>query len=53
MPGRPPCRCDIIGYDPLDPQRLKHLHFELWDGAWQVGRPIDPLPSLKRWDAIS
>jgi murein DD-endopeptidase MepM/ murein hydrolase activator NlpD len=30
-----------------------HLHFEMWDGAWQVGRPVDPLPSLRRWDAIS
>ena len=30
-----------------------HLHFEIWDGGWQAGRPIDPLPSLKRWDAIS
>ncbi len=29
-----------------------HLHFELWTGGWQSGgRPIDPLPALKRWDA--
>jgi murein DD-endopeptidase MepM/ murein hydrolase activator NlpD len=27
-----------------------HLHFEIWQGAWQQGgRPIDPLPYLKSW----
>jgi murein DD-endopeptidase MepM/ murein hydrolase activator NlpD len=28
-----------------------HLHFEIWVGGWQAkhGRPIDPLPQLKRW----
>jgi murein DD-endopeptidase MepM/ murein hydrolase activator NlpD len=31
-----------------------HLHFELWDGAWQAGgHAVDPLPSLERWDAVS
>ena len=30
-----------------------HLHFEIWKGGWyrDGGEPIDPLPSLKRWDA--
>ncbi len=33
-----------------------HLHFELWNGAWQglggaAGSPIDPLPTLKAWAA--
>ena len=28
-----------------------HLHFEVWEGAWQSGgSPIDPLPLLQRWD---
>ncbi|MBV9213264.1 MAG: M23 family metallopeptidase [Actinobacteria bacterium] len=28
-----------------------HLHFEVWDGAWQAGgHPIDPLPLLLSWD---
>jgi murein DD-endopeptidase MepM/ murein hydrolase activator NlpD len=27
-----------------------HLHFEIWDGSWFAGgRPIDPLPLLRRW----
>ena len=31
-----------------------HLHFEIWQGAWQGGgTPIDPLPLLQRWDAWS
>ena len=32
-----------------------HLHFELWSGpGWYTGgAPIDPLPSLKLWDAYS
>lgn len=29
-----------------------HLHFEMWTPNWfDGGRPFDPLPSLKRWDA--
>ena len=32
-----------------------HLHFELWTapGWYQGGRPVDPLPSLARWDRSS
>jgi murein DD-endopeptidase MepM/ murein hydrolase activator NlpD len=31
-----------------------HLHFEIWAGAWQAGgRPLDPLPYLRRWDGWS
>jgi murein DD-endopeptidase MepM/ murein hydrolase activator NlpD len=30
-----------------------HLHFELWTapGWYRGGQPIDPLPSLKKWEA--
>ena len=29
-----------------------HLHFEIWNGAWQQGgTPIDPLALLKSWDS--
>jgi murein DD-endopeptidase MepM/ murein hydrolase activator NlpD len=32
-----------------------HLHFEMWTapGWYEGGRPFDPLPSLKSWDAYS
>ena len=32
-----------------------HLHFELWTapGWYEGGSPIDPLPTLKAWDAAS
>ncbi len=31
-----------------------HLHFEIWSGSWfGGGRPVDPLPYLKAWDAYS
>jgi murein DD-endopeptidase MepM/ murein hydrolase activator NlpD len=32
-----------------------HLHFELWTqpGWYDGGKPIDPLPSLQSWDAVS
>ena len=32
-----------------------HLHFELWSapGWYEGGRPFDPLPSLRAWDAVS
>jgi murein DD-endopeptidase MepM/ murein hydrolase activator NlpD len=32
-----------------------HLHFELWSapGWYEGGSPLDPLPSLRAWDAVS
>ena len=29
------------------------LHFEVWPKGWERGRPVDPLPILKRWDRWS
>jgi murein DD-endopeptidase MepM/ murein hydrolase activator NlpD len=31
-----------------------HLHFEIWVGGWYAkgGKPIDPLPQLKRWAGL-
>ena len=40
----------IIGFSPLDGERLKHLHFEIWRGGpndW-----IDPEPLLRTWEAL-
>jgi hypothetical protein len=31
-----------------------HLHFEIWQGPWYAGgKPVDPYPSLRRWDRWS
>ncbi|HEX8856189.1 MAG TPA: M23 family metallopeptidase, partial [Thermoleophilaceae bacterium] len=32
-----------------------HLHFEVWEGGhwWDGGKPVDPLPYLRRWDSWS
>ncbi len=32
-----------------------HLHYEMWSapGWYEGGRPFDPLPALKSWDAWS
>ncbi len=32
-----------------------HLHFEIWTspGWYRGGEPIDPLPTLRRWDRLS
>lgn len=38
-----------MGIDPLDPQRVRHLHFQVW----QHGRSIDPLDNMQRWRVIS
>jgi len=38
----------IIGGDPIDARRLKHLHFELWRGH-QRGGATDPAPYLRAW----
>jgi hypothetical protein len=37
----------IVGFDPLDPQRLKHLHFELWEGGPHA--KIDPALAMRAW----
>ncbi len=29
------------------------LHFEVWPSGWNKGRPVDPLPILRRWDRWS
>jgi hypothetical protein len=29
------------------------LHFEVWPHGWNRGSPVDPLPTLKRWDGWS
>ena len=37
----------IIGFDPTDPARLRHLHFEIWRGGPTAG--VDPQPLMASW----
>ncbi len=30
-----------------------HLHFEIWEGGWATGYPVDPLPQLKLWAGVA
>jgi murein DD-endopeptidase MepM/ murein hydrolase activator NlpD len=41
----------VIGADPLDPARLKHLHFELWAGG--PDRAVDPQPVMRSWHVFT
>ncbi len=41
----------IIGFDPLDVGKLKHLHFEIWNGGPSAA--IDPAPLMRTWEAIA
>ncbi len=45
----------LIGYvGETGDASVCHLHFEVWQGAWwNGGHTVDPLPSLKAWDAKS
>jgi hypothetical protein len=40
----------IVGFSPLDGEKLKHLHFEIWLGGPKDA--IDPAPLLKTWNVI-
>jgi hypothetical protein len=41
----------IIGPDPLDGAKLKHLHFEVWRGG--PNDAVDPAPLMKTWEVIA
>lgn len=43
----------IIGYSPRDPAKLKHLHFEVWQGTAgnKVGK-LDPEALMKAWPIV-
>ena len=43
----------IIGFDPKDPRKLMHLHFELWRGRDDRGGATNPGPYLDAWDRRS
>jgi murein DD-endopeptidase MepM/ murein hydrolase activator NlpD len=41
----------VIGFDPLDAEKLKHLHFELWLGRSR-GLATDPAPYVAQWSRV-
>jgi hypothetical protein len=41
----------IIGASPLDGERLKHLHFEIWLGG--PNDRIDPAPVMRSWATVA
>jgi hypothetical protein len=41
----------IVGASPLDAERLKHLHFEVWLGG--PNDRIDPAPLMHAWETIA
>jgi hypothetical protein len=41
----------VVGADPMDPNGLPHLHFELWRGG--PGDAIDPVPLMKWWEHVT
>ncbi|MEJ7598516.1 MAG: peptidoglycan DD-metalloendopeptidase family protein [Kofleriaceae bacterium] len=41
----------IVGASPLDGEKLKHLHFEIWRGNHNAA--IDPAPFLRAWPAVA
>jgi len=40
----------VMGWDPLDAAKLRHLHFEVWDGA--PTSPVNPEPSMRHWSTV-
>jgi hypothetical protein len=53
-PGGPAVRAGqplgVVGCHPLDPTRLKHLHFEIWSGL--PADAIDPAPLMRSWKVL-
>lgn len=39
-----------VGFSPLDAQRIKHLHFEVWLGG--PSDRIDPAAIMKQWEHV-
>jgi hypothetical protein len=39
-----------VGFSPLDPQKIKHLHFELWLGG--PADQVDPTNVIRSWPVL-
>ncbi|MFN0246126.1 MAG: peptidoglycan DD-metalloendopeptidase family protein [Kofleriaceae bacterium] len=40
-----------VGFSPLDGEKLKHLHFELWLGG--PGKSADPESLMRSWEVVA
>ncbi len=40
----------IVGFSPLDGEKLKHLHFEVWLGGPEAS--VDPQNVMKTWEIV-
>ena len=42
-------RLGVMGYDPLDGNRVVHLHFAVWYGGAGDSASIDPRKAMSKW----
>ncbi|MGE0402449.1 MAG: murein hydrolase activator EnvC [Kofleriaceae bacterium] len=40
----------VVGFSPLDGEKLKHLHFEMWLGGPNAA--IDPQALMRKWEVV-
>lgn len=41
----------FMGFSPQDPERLRHLHFEVWHGG-AANHAVDPSDAMARWPRV-
>jgi hypothetical protein len=41
----------VIGFSPLDAERLRHLHFELWRES--AASKLDPIRAMRSWKVLA
>lgn len=49
MPVAAGQRLGVMGIDPTDPQRVRHLHFAVWFDGMGDGASVDPSPVIGGW----
>jgi murein DD-endopeptidase MepM/ murein hydrolase activator NlpD len=42
-----------MGIDPLDPERVRHLHFECWYAGAGNKAAVDPQPEINSWRRLT
>ncbi len=41
----------FVGFDPLDPRKVRHLHFELWKAG--PNHKLDPALAMRAWRSLA